>query len=101
MENFTEELNILSNKAHPLPFIGGFMQNFGSETDNFIHLTPFDDFVVANIETYDLNGTIGAPKRSENRPSKPKLGFYLNNFVSQLKVKCEKIGPLGQIKLMN
>ena len=34
--------------------------------------------------TCESDGTIGAPKRLVDRPSKPKLGFYLNDFVPKL-----------------
>ena len=43
LEKFIEKLNNFSNKTHSLPRFDGFMQNFGYETNNFIHLAPFDN----------------------------------------------------------
>ena len=54
-----------------------FMKNCGNETNNFVHLTPFYDFVPNkfNFSAYESNGTIGTPNQLVDRPSKPKLGF--------------------------
>ena len=85
-EKFSGGLNIFSNKPHSLLFFDSFIQNFGKETVNFVHLTPFDKFVPLkiNFSAYEVDGTIGTPKRLVDRPSKPKLEFYLNDFVFQL-----------------
>ena len=71
------------------------MQNFGYETNNFTYLEPFDNLVCAKIEIYESEGTVSNPKLLADRPSKPKLGFNLNDFLPKLKIECDKNGSLS------
>ena len=97
VEKFLEKLNIYSNIAHSRPLFDGFMQNCGNETNNFVLLTPFYDFVPNkfNFSTYESNGKIGTPNQLVDRPSKPKLGFYVNDFLPKLKAELDKNDPLS------
>ena len=73
------------------------MKNCGNETNNFVHLKPFYDFVPnkINFSAHESRGTIGIPNQLANRPSKPKLGFYLNDFLPKLKAEFDKNDPLN------
>ena len=77
--------------------LADFMKNCGNETNNFVLLTPFYDFVrnKFNLYTYESNGTIGTPNQLVDRPSKPKLGFYVNDFLPKLKAELDKNDPLS------
>ena len=73
-----------------------FMKRFWKEGKFFVHLRPFDNFVPRKILfSAKPDGTIGTPKWMVDRPSKPKLGFYLNDFLPKLNAEIDKNDPLS------